>query len=131
MAAHFADDFMFLVQAIKHLAQLAADFLGICLQAFLIDDLQNGAAGGTGGGACAIGMEREFSGEGVGDMALGTTAAKGKPLPMPLAMTTISGTMPWASKPQKLSPVRPKPDWTSSTIIRPPRSRTLAAAAAR
>lgn len=38
-----------------------------------------------------------------------TTAANGKPLPIPLAMVTISGTMSCDSKPQKWSPVRPKP----------------------
>lgn len=38
-----------------------------------------------------------------------TTAAKGNPLPMLLAMVTISGITSWASKPQKWSPVRPKP----------------------
>ena len=71
MAAHFADDFMFLVKAVKHLAQLASDLFRICLQAFLVDDLQNGAAGGTGGWACAIGMEREFSCQRISHMALG------------------------------------------------------------
>ena len=43
-----------------------------------------------------------------------TTAAMGKPLPIPLAMVTMSGTTPWPSKPQKWSPVRPKPVWTCS-----------------
>lgn len=38
-----------------------------------------------------------------------TTAASGKPLPIPLAIVTISGLIPCISKPQKCSPVLPKP----------------------
>ena len=38
-----------------------------------------------------------------------TTAANGKPFPIPLAMVTISGITPCPSNPQKCSPVRPNP----------------------
>lgn len=38
-----------------------------------------------------------------------TTAPKGYPLPIPLAIVTMSGMISCISKPQKWSPVRPKP----------------------
>ena len=53
------------------------------------------------------------------------TAASGRPLPMPLAIVTISGMTPERSKPQKLSPVRPKPVCTSSAMQTPPWARTI------
>ena len=55
-----------------------------------------------------------------------TTAASGQPLPMPLAMVTMSGMTPWVSKPQKCVPVRPKPACTSSAMQRPPAARAWA-----
>ena len=53
-----------------------------------------------------------------------TTAARGKPLPMPLAIVTMSGTTPWFSNPQNLVPVLPKPVCTSSAIQTPPAALT-------
>ena len=49
-----------------------------------------------------------------------TTAAIGKPLPIPFAIVTISGIIPWPSNPQKCSPVLPNPVWTSSETNNPP-----------
>ena len=49
-----------------------------------------------------------------------THAPSGAPLPMPLAIVTMSGVTPQFSKPQKCSPVRPKPACTSSAMQRPP-----------
>jgi hypothetical protein len=54
-----------------------------------------------------------------------TTAASGRPLPMPLAMVTMSGITPWFSKPQKWDPVRPNPVCTSSAIHTPPAARMI------
>ena len=48
--------------------------------------------------------------------ALPTTAPMARPLPRPLAITIMSGSTSKASMPQKCSPVRPKPVWTSSEI---------------
>ena len=53
-----------------------------------------------------------------------TTAASGKPLPIGLPRTTMSGTTPWVSKPQKCVPSRPKPTCTSSAMQTPPAART-------
>lgn len=53
-----------------------------------------------------------------------TTAAKGKPLPMPFAIVTISGTTPWFSNPQNLVPVLPNPVCTSSAMQTPPAALT-------
>lgn len=38
-----------------------------------------------------------------------TTAPRGNPFPIPFAKVTISGFTSWFSKPQKCSPVLPKP----------------------
>lgn len=46
----------------------------------------------------------------------------------PLAMVTMSGFTPCISKPQKCSPVLPKPVWTSSETQTPPRAWTLSKA---
>ena len=46
-----------------------------------------------------------------------TMAANGNPFPIPLAMVTMSGTTSCASKPQKWSPVLPKPVWTLKKIF--------------
>ena len=54
-----------------------------------------------------------------------TTQASGAPLPMLLAMVTISGITPCVSNPQYFSPVRPKPACTSSAMHTPPASRTI------
>ena len=54
--------------------------------------------------------------------ARATTPASAAPLPTPLAKVSMSGTMSWASYPQKCSPVRPQPVWTSSEIRRMPRA---------
>ena len=54
-----------------------------------------------------------------------TTAASGKPFPMPLAIVTMSGITPWFWNPQKLLPVRPKPVCTSSEMQSPPASRMM------
>lgn len=54
-----------------------------------------------------------------------TTAARGRPLPMPFAIVTMSGTTPWFWKPQKALPVRPKPVCTSSAMHTPPCARTI------
>src|SRR5215207_1989078 len=48
--------------------------------------------------------------------ALPTTPPMARPLPRPLAITIMSGSTSKASMPQKCSPVRPKPVWTSSEI---------------
>lgn len=53
-----------------------------------------------------------------------TTAARGNPLPMPLAIVTMSGTTPWFSNPQNLVPVLPKPVCTSSAMQTPPAALT-------
>ena len=55
-----------------------------------------------------------------------STAPRGKPLPMGLPSTTMSGTTPWVSKPQKCVPSRPKPTCTSSAMQTPPAARTWA-----
>lgn len=52
-------------------------------------------------------------------------APNGKPLPIPLALITISGTIPACSNPQKVSPVLPNPVWVSSATTRPPQSLTI------
>mmetsp|Transcript_10495 Transcript_10495/g.32605 ORF Transcript_10495/g.32605 Transcript_10495/m.32605 type:complete len:232 (-) Transcript_10495:801-1496(-) len=49
-----------------------------------------------------------------------TTAPSGKPLPMGLPSTRMSGTTPCASKAQKCVPQRPKPVCTSSAMTMPP-----------
>mmetsp|Transcript_27549 Transcript_27549/g.70159 ORF Transcript_27549/g.70159 Transcript_27549/m.70159 type:complete len:202 (+) Transcript_27549:459-1064(+) len=54
-----------------------------------------------------------------------TTAARGRPLPMPLAMVTMSGVTPWFWKPQYAEPVRPNPVCTSSAMQMPPASRMI------
>ena len=60
-----------------------------------------------------------------------TTAAIGCPLPIGLPSVTMSGTTPSSSKPQKCSPMRPNPVWTSSATHSPPASRTASNAAVR
>jgi ribonuclease J len=67
--------------------------------------------------------------EGAGDPrgrggAMKNPAARAAPLPIPLAMVTMSGITPCVSKPQKWEPVRAKPDCTSSAMQRPPAVRT-------
>ena len=52
-----------------------------------------------------------------------TTAASGQPLPMPLAIVTMSGITPCVSNPQKCVPVLPKPVCTSSAMHTPPAAR--------
>ena len=54
-----------------------------------------------------------------------THAPSGTPLPIPLAIVTRSGVTPQFSKPQKCSPVRPKPVCTSSAMHSPPCLRTI------
>ena len=49
-----------------------------------------------------------------------TTAPSGRPLPIGLPSTTMSGTTPCVSKPQKCVPSRPKPICTSSAMQTPP-----------
>jgi multidrug efflux pump subunit AcrB len=60
-----------------------------------------------------------------------TTAAIGWPLPIGLPSVTMSGTTSSSSKPQKCSPIRPKPVWTSSATHSPPAARTAAKASVR
>ena len=48
------------------------------------------------------------------------TAPIGYPFPSPFPMVTISGTRPYSMKAHMFVPVLPRPDWTSSAMIRPP-----------
>ena len=52
--------------------------------------------------------------------ALATTPPMAMPFPTPLANVRMSGVTPCASYPQKCSPVRPQPVWTSSEMSRIP-----------
>ena len=57
-----------------------------------------------------------------------TTTPSGCPLPTGFPMVTMSGTKPSRSWPH-ITPVRPKPAWTSSDTTRPPWARTAPAMA--
>src|SRR5437879_780730 len=51
-------------------------------------------------------------------------ASSGNAFPMGLPSTTMSGTTPCVSNPQKCVPKRPKPTCTSSAIVTAPAART-------
>ena len=53
------------------------------------------------------------------------TAPSGCPFPMGFPIVTTSGTTPCNTKDQNDAPTRPKPACTSSTMINPPRARTV------
>ncbi len=90
-------------------AEVGADFRGVGHQALVLDDGQDGERGRAGDPGCCRRCWNSSTSSGTAPSSwdLTTRAATGKPLPIGLPITTMSGTIPDAWKLHRCVPDRP------------------------
>ena len=124
-AAHVADGRVAGLQRAQPGEELLAALARVGDEALVLDDVEGGVGRGTGHDVAAV---RAAVGARVASGSSARCRARipdsGSPDAMPLAMTRMSGSTSQC-RTANISPVRPKPVWTSSAISRMPCCRVI------